>query len=784
MQFAAHLRSWSPEALRHLLTARPDLLPAADLGFETLARRASSIPSIGRCLIGVDLAMIVVAEALVVSPPATAAEIDELLGANDPVAVLDALERLAAVGLVVVEDTVATPLPGLIDLLDRPLGLGPSFIEEAELIAPELLDELARTLEVAGAPTTGATARAVARRLRTAEGVSRLLDGAPPATAEVLDALTAERSAAVDLPIGHRYRALDDGDPVAWLLRRGLLVPYDHELAEPVRELLVGRHADGLAPTAMLRPIEVLSVTGLPLDAVTAAAADRASRTLEAVETLLNLIDDGGIAVRKTGGIGVRELKRLGKVLELEPLDVGRLLELLDEAVLLNEIGGALVTTDRADVWRRLGRDRRWLTLVRAWLAGERFLSVPLSTPEGGKQLAALDGLQPVADAFGSRQEVLRRAATVADGDALDPEQFTEAVVWHRPNVWGTGDPEPEILVGWTVGEAELLGLVAHAAPTPILRALAAGDDATVESLAAGALGADQDQFLLQSDLTAMALGPLDPAVAAPLGELADRRPDAATPVFAFTEASIRRGFDRGWTAETIAVFLERHALSGVPQPLDYLIGDVARRYGSIRVHGASAVIVTADEALAVEVASTRRAARLGLRLVAPTVLVGPVAPHQLLDELRAEGFFPVLDGEVARLDGSGPGPGPHGADAAGDRTDAALDLPPDWTGPVLSTAALAGEVADVVDALRDDLAHDEQAAAAAPTAADGANGDQHRLHLLWNRPAVITHLCDGELRQAHGVLVAVGDSLTLLNDAGLESLPLDAVVAVDDPSR
>ncbi len=770
VNLAAHLRSWRPEALTHLLSTRPDLLPAADDGFETLARRAASIPSTGRCLLGVDVGMYVVAEALAVSPPASATELAEVLGTDDLDGTVEALERLAAVGLVTVEDGVAAPVGAVVDLLDRPLGLGPSFVREAQDLEPGVLEDLALALDADGAVSPTATARAVARRLRVPGGMDRLLVDAPTGTADLLEVLLAERSSAIDLPIGHRYRSLDDGEPVGWLLRRGLLVPYDDQLAEPVRELVVAHHPDGLAPHVMLRPVAARSVAGLGVDAVAAAGADQAARTLELVEALIRLVADGEVALRKAGGVGVRELRRLGKRLDVPARDVGRLLELLDEARLVLPVADRLVVADLAEVWGRLSRPRRWLVLVRAWLGADRFLSVAMSEAYDGKPLPALGDVTPVADAFGGRQAVLERLAAVEPGEAVDPEPFTESVVWHRPNVWGVGDPAPAELVAWTLAEADLLGLAAHQAPTPTLLALVGGDDEQAEAAAGAALGADQHQVVLQSDLTALALGPLDPSVAGPLGELADRDREQATPLFRFSESSVRRGLDRGWTPESISAFLDEHALSGVPQPLSYLIDDVARRHGSVRVHGATSVIVTDDEALAVEVASTRRAARLGLRLVAPTVLVGPTDPVRLLDELRAEGFFPVLDGELARIEAAAPDPvaipdDPHG-------------LPADWTGPALNGVVLATEVAEVVAALADEP--DPTAAASAP----GAGTASHRLHLLWNRSAVVTHLRRGELVEARGVVVAVDDSVTLLNEHGIERLALTDVVTVEDPSR
>jgi hypothetical protein len=308
-------------------------------------------------------------------------------------------------------------------------------------------------------------------------------------------------------------------------------------------------------------------------------------------------------------------------------------------------------------------------------------------------------------------------------------------------------------------------GLVGSNAPAPPLAELVGGDDGALEDTAAVALGADQQQLVLQSDLTAVALGPLAPSVAGRLAEMADRRPGLSVPTFRFSEASVRRAFDRGWDAGSISRFLAEHALSGVPQPLEYLVNDVERRYGSVRVLAARSVVVADDEATAIEIASRARATRLGLRLVAPTVLIGPVDPHQMVDELRAEGLFPVLDGEVLTV-------------ASSQRPPAAREvanegLPADWTGPSLATAVLPGEVVEAVGLLRDG---DE--GAPAQSALD------RQLQLLRNRPAVVKHRRDGQVVEARGVLVDVGESLTLLGTTGVEELPLDTVVAVEDPSR
>ena len=524
----------------------------------------------------------------------------------------------------------------------------------------------------------------------------------------------------------------------------------------------------------MLRPIHLRPVTGLRPDDVTAAGADRAALALDAAEALVRLATDGGITLRRAGGLGVREISRVAKLLQLDPHDVGRLIELCHQARLVAPEPSALVATDLAATWWGLSRSRRWLVLVRAWRGSPGFVSRALSLDEEGNPRPALSDSEPVAAAAAARAVTLDVVAAVPDGEAFDPEQLTASVVWRSPNLWGTGRPPPEELVAWTLEEAALLGLVADHAPVPVLRALVAGDEAAVESLAATALGVDQDRFVLQSDLSAVALGPLEPAVAGSLGEVADRQWGRTVPTYRFSEASLRRALDRGWTADGISRFLADHALSGVPQPLQYLVADVERRYGSVRVLTASAVIVTDDEALAVEIASTVRAAKLGLRLIAPTVLVGPVEPHRLVDELRAEGWFPVLDGGVATVGRAATGGGHRtgtARSAAGERSRPD-PLPADWTGPALEAAVLPAEVADAVEG----LVADRTELAAAEL--------DHRLHLQWNRPTLVRHRRDGPLAEVRGVLVGVDETLTLLCDNGIEELPLDTVVAVEDPAR
>jgi hypothetical protein len=108
----------------------------------------------------------------------------------------------------------------------------------------------------------------------------------------------------------------------------------------------------------------------------------------------------------------------------------------------------------------------------------------------------------------------------------------------------------------------------------------------------------------------------------------------------------VRRAFDAGHSAGRILTFLGEHAAKGVPQPLEYLVGDVERRHGQVRLGRAGCYIRFEDPALAAEVARDKRMSKLGLRLIAPTVLISDHPNDAVLAALRAAGSFPLVESE------------------------------------------------------------------------------------------------------------------------------------------
>ncbi len=741
-----------------------------------MAKRAASAASLGRALVGADVAMLVVAEAVVAGGPATAQDVDALLGTDDLIGVVEAIDRLRSQGVVVVDQGIASPVGALGDLLHRPLGLGPSFVELADHLRPEVLDQLA-TATKGDSGHRSTTVRAVAQRLTDPDIVGDLLDPAPPGTDDLLGQLTAARSPAIPLPAGFAYRRIDPEDPLGWLLMTGLVIPVAERGAELPRELVIAAHPDGLAPGAALRSIDLETEAGLSVGVVAGTAAAAADRAIDGAEALLRMADRGEISVRKAGGIGPREIGRLARTIDAEVEQVAMLLELLSTTRLIRIISGSVKPTELTARWWALTRRRRYLSLVRAWIASDHFLSRGLAkTDASGAETGpvALGAREPVAATASARRVTLETLAQVEPDRAWNPDQVAAAIVWQAPNLWGPGEPPPETLVRWTVDEAELLGLVAAESPGPILRALVAGDDTELERACSEAVADDQSTIVLQNDLTAMTLGPLAPDVARPLAEMADREVgDDQNLIYRFSETSIRRAFDTGWISEDLLAFLTQHALAGVPQPLSYLIDDVARRHGSIRVSPAGTVIVTADEVEAVEIASHRRAAEaLRLRLIAPTVLTSPVEPIAVAEILRSAGFAPMVDGAAVQ------------DRASADRDTSAEPghddgLPADWIGPPLPVGPLTDEVADAVANLvalaAETSTHDNRD----PSASAGSNpASPSDLAALWGRPVrLVWKEASGDRAEATGVLIGLGDTAALLTTTGVAEVPIAAIV-------
>ncbi len=133
-------------------------------------------------------------------------------------------------------------------------------------------------------------------------------------------------------------------------------------------------------------------------------------------------------------------------------------------------------------------------------------------------------------------------------------------------------------------------------------------------------LPAPLDHVLLQADLTAVAPGPLEGELAREMSLLADVESTGGATVYRFSESSLRRALDAGRSATDVLATLGTRSRTPVPQPLEYLVLDVARRHGALRVGLASAYLRCDDPTTLSEVLADRRLATLRLVRLADTV--------------------------------------------------------------------------------------------------------------------------------------------------------------------
>jgi hypothetical protein len=158
------------------------------------------------------------------------------------------------------------------------------------------------------------------------------------------------------------------------------------------------------------------------------------------------------------------------------------------------------------------------------------------------------------------------------------------------------------------------------------------------------------DHVLLQADLTAVAPGPLVPELARTMALTADVESRGGATVYRFDAGSVRRALDAGWSSSGLLDLLARSSSTPVPQPLEYLVRDVARRHGQLRVGRASCYVRSDDPTLLEQVIADRRCARLRLHQIAPTVVVAQADPAEVLQTLRDVGLAPAAEspnGEV-----------------------------------------------------------------------------------------------------------------------------------------
>ena len=647
---AGWLRERSDDELARLLAMRPDLVSPVPPDLGMLAARATTRSSVLRALDLLDRAEHGVLEALCLLPePATVRRLEESLSEELTGADLRAcLRTLQTLALVWGDDDALRVVATVRQVTTHPAGLGPPVASVVERYSASRVAVLLEALGRPPAADVAAGARTVGALLADPAAVLALVDQAGEATRPVLDALCWSPVGAV--PDALRAVRPDEADtPVRRLLAYGLLVALDAETVVLPREVgLALRGGRLFPPGALVRPR--LERTGAKSSPVDKTAAGQAFSAVRAVVDLLDSWSVDPPPQLKAGGLGIRELRRWSRDLDLDEPVVATYLEAAYAAGLLaasTELEPAWMPTPAYDTWRRLPPERQWVALAEAWLATTRLPGLVGAKDDRDRTLSVLSADIERSSAPDLRRTTLTCLAELAKGAAATAESVVALVSWLVPRRAPARSAEQ---VRWALEEAASLGVTGAGALSGAGRAVLGGDPAAAAAALEPLLPEPVDHVLLQADLTAIAPGPLVADLAHELSLVADVESKGGATVYRFTEGSVRRGLDAGRTTSELHALFAQHSRTPVPQGLTYLVDDVARRHGRIRVGTAGSYIRSDDPGVLAEILASKKATPLGLRLLAPTVLAARAPVDRVLEVLRALGQAPVAesaDGEV-----------------------------------------------------------------------------------------------------------------------------------------
>ncbi|MEU3452393.1 helicase-associated domain-containing protein [Micromonospora sp. NPDC006766] len=668
---ADHLRTLPDESLAALLRLRPDLVVPVPADISALAIRAQSRVSVARALDGLDQFTLQVLDAarLTRDPEGGGTATEAILALATagphppaPTAIRRAVDKLRALFLLYGPEHDLHVVDGVDEVSPYPAGLGRPAAELDPRTAALCADpaKLRRTL-LAAPPS----ARAILDRLAAGPPVGTVPPGALDAPAT---------GAEDELPPDLTNGGAPTGSPIRWLVDHRLLVPISSgrggavELPREVA-LLLRRDSGPLGPLRTDPPV----VASLPREpkAVDSAGAGQTMEVVRHTEALLESLATEPAPVLRSGGVGVRDLRRLARGIGLDEPTTALLFEVAYAAGLLGELeltgvattryGGdqQILPTGGYEVWRASSLAQRWEQLARAWLAMTRQVGLVGQRDDRDRPISVLSAEAERAGAPTARRGVLAVLADLAPATAPTPDEVLALLDWRAPRrARGREAAHREVLA-----EAAQLGVTGLGAltsygrlllvdvteaderaddPLGLLSDAESGEPSTAVRALDALLPAPVDHFLLQADLTVVVPGPPDPALAGELEVVAEHESAGGASVHRVTTASVRRALDAGYSADDLHALFRRRSRTPVPQGLAYLVDDVARKHGGLRVGGAGGYVRSDDEALLSEVLADKRLESMAFRRLAPTVLVTPYQVGRMLSALRDAGYAPV----------------------------------------------------------------------------------------------------------------------------------------------
>ena len=583
--FADELRSRADDDLAKIFKARPDLVSPVPNDFSALAARATSTPSLVRVIDSLNLWHYQIIEAACALPePFKKSELIEVTGEETSFA----LDYLWQIGLLYKEgNNFRTPTNLKLLIGEEPAGLGPVLAKKINF---------------------------------------SILKDVPASSAEVLARLT------WGPPRGQIANVKKPGVAIGWLLENEILIPIDSHTVVLPREIAI-KLRGGKIHKELKNKAEDLTGKKIDQKQIDLAAIANISTILRWCEEFLHNLSDEPPTALRTGGIGVRDLKRIAEHLGVDETSVGFVAELcyLGGLVVIDP-DDQILPTSAFDIWLTKPAEEKWYSLVVLWLETSR--ASGLIGKISDKNIAPLG---PELDRAGVALIRKTTLKVLQENPQITPDlnSIQSVVKWFNPQ------KANKDFVEWNLREAEWLGITGQGGISTFgINLLTEKDVLGVEA----SLPKPVDHILIQADNSAVAPGPLTPELSAEMGTIADIESRGGATVYRFSEGSIRRGLDHGKTGDQIKTFLIKISKTPMPQPLDYLIADVAKRHGKLRVGTAHSYIRCEDEGMIQQILHDKKCENLRLRKIAPQVLVSDFELAEVISELREYGYLPAAE--------------------------------------------------------------------------------------------------------------------------------------------
>lgn len=619
---ADDLRGRSDDDLARLVTLRPDLLHPVPPDVTALVSRASTSTSIARALDRLDAWSLQVLEAIASLPdPCRTDDLVVGLPGVEPGDIDRALAALRERALLWGTDDELH----LVRAAREGVGPYPGGLHSGGLIDLQPDDV---TSMMATAP---AESNAV---------VDQLLWGPPVGTVANADRPVTERTART---------------PIEWLLARGLLQPLGSDRVVLPREVALPLRHGALVRDPQPWPPTPDDSSAIPQSDVDRACGQAALSAVRWVEDLLEEWSVNAPAELRSGGVSVKDLTGAARLLDVDESTAALVVGVAHAAGLLasdEEERPVWLPTAAYDLWLSHDIAERWVVLAAAWIAMPRIPALVGTRDQRGSRVNALTAETERPDASEVRRMVLSCVASAPSGAAISAAHVRSALAWHRPR---RASATRDLLVDSSLHEAAVLGVMGRGAlGDPARRLLEQGSTGkgrrTTDSETAAAdamrplLPHQLDHVLLQADLTAVAPGPLEPELTRELRLMADVESTGGATVYRISADSLRRAFDAGRSASDVTDFLTRSSRTPVPQPLTYLVDDVARKHGVVRVGSAQSYVRCDDEAAITAILTDKKAASLRAVRLAPGVLALQAPVDEALTVLRSIGLAPAAE--------------------------------------------------------------------------------------------------------------------------------------------